>query len=77
MLLGVDAEVVDAVLRAWLAAHTRVPERSVDLAVVKTGKDGHSLDQAALARAYRLVGLKGYAEVGVTPMFGCLCWSGP
>ena len=27
---------------------------------VKTGKDGHSLDQTSLARAYRLVGLKGY-----------------
>ena len=37
---------------------------------VKTSSDGRILDEAALARAHRLVGLKGYADVVIIPMFG-------
>ena len=50
--LGLQEEKAKAVVNGEKAART--PR------FVKAGKDGHVLDQASLARAYRLVGLKGY-----------------
>ena len=50
--LGLQEERAKAVVNGEKAART--PR------FVTTGKDSHSLDQASLARAYRLVGLKGY-----------------
>ena len=50
--LGLQEEKAKAVVNGEKAART--PR------FVTAGKDGHVLDQASLARAYRLVGLKGY-----------------